>query len=162
MPCQMSVFLKALIEDLKGTDPIFIYELADEVRTLAVDHEVALQVPANRTLICILACKELALCPISQRVSRARSSWDRLTVLEKMALKQAVRMPRRAHRTRALLNLAGVEEEAERILPTHDVTPHLSWVTNILFDYDVVRADSDATMTRSQARGAGDTIRISL
>ena len=157
---QISFFLQALIEDLKGSDPDFIYELADEVRTLAVDHKVASQGQANRTLICMLACKDLALCPISQRASRARSSWDRLTVLEKMALKQAVRMPRRAHRTKALLNLAGVEEEAEPILRTHDVTC-LSWTTGIGFDHDV-RADADDTMTRSPTRGAGETKRMSL
>ena len=160
MPGQMSFFLQALIEDLKGTDLIFIYELADEVRTLAFDHKKASQVPPNRTLICLLACKELALCPISQRVSRARSSWDRLTMFEKMALKQAVRMPRRAQRTRALLNLAGVKEETEPILGTHGVTRRVSWATGIGFDHE--ETDADDKMTQSPARGAGETKRMSL
>ena len=92
MPRPMSLFLQTLIEDLQGTKSGFIYELADEVRTLAVDHNVASQGQANRTLICILACKEYASCPIPQRESRARSSWNRLTVREKTALKQAIRI----------------------------------------------------------------------
>ena len=89
------------MEDLWGTDPVFIYELADAVKTLAVDHNVTSQRQANRTLICILACKAFASCPSSQREkSRAWSSWDRLTVLEKKALKQAVRIPCHALRSR--------------------------------------------------------------
>ena len=71
-------------------------------------------------------------------------------------------MPRRAHRTRALLNLAGVKEEAEPILRTHDVTRRVTWATGIGFDHDVVRSDADDTMTRSPARGAGETKRMSL
>jgi len=147
--------------DLQGTESGFIYELADGVRTLAVDHNVASQGHANRTLICILACKEYASCPISQRESRARSSWNRLTLRERTALKQAVRIPRRALRSRTLLNLAGVEEEAKLILGTHDVTCRVSWTTSIGFDHDV-EADSDDTMTRSPASGAGETKRMSL
>ena len=63
MPRQISFFLQTLIEDLKGSDPGFIYELADEVRTLAVDHKVASQGQPNRTLICILACQGPCVVP---------------------------------------------------------------------------------------------------
>ena len=149
------------MEDLWETDPVFIYELADAVKTLAIDHNSTSQRQANRTLICILACKAFASCPISELKSRAWSAWDRLTVLEKKALKQAVRIPSHALRTRTLLNLAGVQETAQPILETHDVTHHVSWATGIRFDPDAT-AGLQATMRWSQASGPGATTRMSL
>ena len=161
MPHKMFVFMQGVMEDLRGKDRIFIYELADAVRTLAVDHNVATQGQANRTLICILACKSYASCPIPQRERTARSSWDRLTVLEKMELKKAVRIPRCALRVKTLLNLAGVEEKAPPILWKDDTTQHVSRATGMGFDHEV-SGDSVASITWSRANGARVTKHLSL
>ena len=157
MPLQMTVFMQALIEDWWGTDPIFFYEMADVVATLAIDDNTLTGNQANRTLMCILACKAFASCPIPQRRSRLWSSWDRLTVLEKRALKQAVRIPRRSLRNRTLLKLAGVEETAQ----PRDVSNHVSGAKHVRFHVRE-RADVNGAKSSRKARGATASRRVSL
>eukprot|EP00450_Noctiluca_scintillans_P031550 CAMPEP_0194551336 /NCGR_PEP_ID=MMETSP0253-20130528/96170_1 /TAXON_ID=2966 /ORGANISM="Noctiluca scintillans" /LENGTH=161 /DNA_ID=CAMNT_0039398793 /DNA_START=28 /DNA_END=513 /DNA_ORIENTATION=- len=161
MPLQMAAFMQAFIEDLWGTDPLFFYEMADVVATLAIDDNLLTRGQANRTLICILSCKAFASCPVSQRMSRMVSSWNRLNVLEKRALKQAVRIPRPSLRNRTLLKLAGVEERAQPIPGTLDVGNHVSRAKHVRFHVHD-RADANATKSSNKARGATPTRRVAL
>ena len=162
MPRPMSLFLQTLIEDLQGTESGFIYELADEVRTLAVDHNVASQGHANRTLICILACKEYASCPISQRESRARSSWKQVDCAREDGVEAGSTnsSPCTPLQDSVEPRWSGGGSQADPG-DAMTVTCRVSWTTSIGFDHDV-EADSDDTMTRSPASGAGETKRMSL
>merc|ERR1712136_159224 len=136
------------------------------------------------------ACEAFAACPTERNRSRMWSTWDKLTLLEKQALKHAVRIPRHALRTRTLLKLAGVEERAQPIPGKDDVSSHVSRAKHVRFDvnnradvnatkrsskargnharakhvrFDFVnRADVNATNTSSEARGATATRRVSL
>jgi len=159
------------------TEPIFFYEMADVVATLAIDDNVLTVGQANRTLIFILACEAFAACSTERNRSRMVSSWDRL-------------IPRRSLRTRTLLKLAGVEERAQPIHGKDDVRNHVVRAKHVRFDvseradvndtktsskargnharakhvrFDFVnRADVNATNTSSEARGATATRRVSL
>merc|ERR1712136_390113 len=130
------------------TEPIFFYEMADVVATLAIDDNVLTVGQANRTLIFILACEAFAACSTERNRSRMVSSWDRL-------------IPRRSLRTRTLLKLAGVEERAQPIHGKDDVRNHVVRAKHVRFDVSE-RADVNDTKTSSEARGATATRRASL
>jgi len=126
--------------------------MAEVLATMAIDDNVLTVGQANRTLIFILACEAFAACSTERNRSRMLSSWDRLTVLEKKALKHAVRIPRRSLRTRTLLKLAGVEERAQPIHGKDDVRNHVVRAKHVRFDVSE-RADVNDTKTSSKARG---------
>jgi len=105
----LSMLLQAGEEHLFGTDPGFVYEMADVVGTLDIDPNEVQRDHPKRTLMCILACQRLASFPCAQHQRLAQNSWDSLTLLERRNLKKAVRLSSGRLRTTTLLALAGVQ-----------------------------------------------------